>query len=224
MPSEKELVQTYSEGWSGSGDPEGLTGGTDLALAKSYCAQLAISLGRSSLEGMKLLDYGAGRGALSHALADQGAEPVALDPFGCNYLKGTGVVSVSSLEAPQAKGPFDGVLLQDVIEHLPAPRQTLSRIRTHLADDGWLFVATPNASGLRARVHGPVWREARREGHLMLFSGRSLAHLLQISGFARCKRLRWQIRYSENVARRALHWALQASGADGELRYLAWKG
>lgn len=118
---------------------------------------------------------------------------------------------------------YDESWTADVIEHLPRPVETIGQLGPYLSDNGWLFLATPNAAGISCRVKRAAWKEVRNPGHLYLFSPQNLELLLSKAGYSRPTRLRWYVQYSTNPARRALHTVLQRVAVDGELRYLAYK-
>ncbi len=58
-----------------------------------------------------------------------------------------------------------------------------SRVALQVGREGWLFIATPNAAGLNARMFRSRWREARNKVHLHMFTPRSLDTLLMKCGF-----------------------------------------
>jgi SAM-dependent methyltransferase len=79
-------------------------------------------------------------------------------------------------------GSFDVVTLWNVLEHVPRPVETLERIRSWLALDGWLFLSLPDADSRIARLMGKRWVLLLRE-HLWYFSPATIAALLSRSGF-----------------------------------------
>lgn len=88
-----------------------------------------------------------------------------------------------------APGLFDIVTLWDVLEHLEHPRQTMVIVNTILADGGMAVISTPNMDGLFPRLSYKVahlvnhWRHVEPPGHLFQFSQRTLARLLEATGF-----------------------------------------
>lgn len=79
-------------------------------------------------------------------------------------------------------GSFDAVTLWDVMEHVPAPREALRRIRGWLADGGYLFLNVPNSHSLVARAMGRRWVLLLRE-HLWYFDPETMGKLLGASEF-----------------------------------------
>lgn len=86
----------------------------------------------------RFLDYGCANGLFCMALRERGfANVVGYDPYG--HPEKTGDASV--LEA----GPFDYILLQDVIEHVEDPDELLRKMDSLLSPGGHILVGTPNA-------------------------------------------------------------------------------
>ncbi len=78
---------------------------------------------------------------------------------------------------------FDVITLINVIEHVAAPYDLLVELAEKLNPDGILFVHTPNAGGLPARLHGARWSQIEPLGHLYYFSAQTLGALLEKAGF-----------------------------------------
>jgi hypothetical protein len=223
LPASGELSKLYGRGWA---DPEQNlreTGGTDLLLARLFAAKLAASLGLRDFSGMRLLEFGAGRGAMLQVLQDLGAETVAVEPFGHEYLRRKGFEVFSDLKSLPQNQRFDGVITLDTIEHLAEPWVEAGQLQMLLKPGGWLFVSTPNARGLNARISRDQWREAHKPGHIVLFTPESLRRILHGCGFGRVERLQWFFGYTSNRLRTCRDLALQLLRLDGELRYLAFK-
>jgi len=223
LPSQKELTALYEESWSDPMENTSETGGTHLDLARVYARMLASSLALKDFSGLKILEFGAGRGAMLTALSELGADAYGIEPFGNEYLKKQGFNIFRSLDELPQGSTFDGVVSIDVVEHLPTPWNEIKRCRDFLTPSGWLYIATLNSQGLNARVYRSKWREVVKRGHLMFFTPRSLASILAACGYERCRRLRWFVQYDNSKAHTSLHYVLQALYLDGELRYLAFK-
>lgn len=222
-PSLDELGTLYETSW---GDPTHQldeTGATSPDLAHEYGIKLAESLERDNFEGLRILDYGAGRGAMLKALQDLGAEIYAVEPFGYEFLQEQGFRAFRSLSELPANIKFDGIISLDVVEHVPAPWDTYGDLQKYLAEDGWLYVSTPNAGGINARYFRSKWREFYNRGHLFFFTSRTLELTLTKSEYKDIKRLQWFINYHRGTLTSLLHRLLQFTRQDGELRYLLFK-
>ncbi len=223
-PSRQNLDSLYQASWS---DPENHideTGATDSNLAVMYITRLAGSVGRKDLRGLHILDFGAGRGAMLQALRNAGAEPCGIEPYGYRYLQDRGFTVYPSIGDLPRGSTFDGIISLDVIEHLQNPREDLESCRRLLAENGWMYVSTPNAASLKARLSRGRWVELYNCSHISFFSPETLRSVFSRSGFRNIARLNWFIDYRRNPAVTVLHWALQTMQLDGELRFLGYAG
>jgi SAM-dependent methyltransferase len=67
-------------------------------------------------------------------------------------------------------GVFDIIVMLDVIEHLPSPRDTLSLLAGHLNPGGIIVITTGDFGALSARLAGARWRLMTPPQHLWFFS------------------------------------------------------
>ena len=220
MPTEKELIALYQYSWNNPEKHGSETGGTDSRLAKMYTRCLAYSLGRKDFSGMRILDFGAGKGLMVKALSALGARVCAVEPYGYKYLQAKGIKVYKELS--EINNSFHGIVTIDVWEHLLRPWEILRKLKALLVNGGWIYIATANPLGLNARIKKDKWREAKKAGHLMFPAPHTMERMLKDIGFTRFRRLKWFIRYHK-FPRWMLDYALQEVYLDGELRYLAWK-
>ena len=89
----------------------------------------------------------------------------------------------SVYDAEPAGRPFDAVTSWDVVEHLSDPLAALARMCDLLRPRGWLFLSTPDAGSLAARLLGRHWYYLDPVQHLSIFSRRNLADALARCGF-----------------------------------------
>jgi SAM-dependent methyltransferase len=82
-----------------------------------------------------------------------------------------------------ADGSTGTVVLRHVIEHLRDPRQALGRVRSILEPGGFVYVATPDARALAARIFGRYWHGYDPPRHLFAFTSEGLGMLLAAEGF-----------------------------------------
>ena len=108
--------------------------------------------------GARVLDIGAADGSVAAALGRTGCRVtgVEYDPetaeAAAAVCERIVVGDVEEMDlAGELDGPYDAVLLLDVLEHLVDPVSVLRRIHPLLAPDGWLVLSVPNAAhaGLR---------------------------------------------------------------------------
>lgn len=218
-----ELDVLYETSWSHPNDQLDETGATSFDLAQEYGMRLAKSLGLDNFKGLRILDYGAGRGAMLKALQDLGAEVYAVEPFGHEFLRDQGFRVFRSLSEVPENVKFDGIVSLDVIEHVLVPWETYGDLQRYLVKRGWLYLSTPNAGGINAQYFRSKWRELYNRGHLFFFTSETLESTLRKNGSAKIKRLRWFVNYHRGIFASAMHWLLQFLLRDGELRYLIFK-
>jgi SAM-dependent methyltransferase len=98
---------------------------------------------------------------------------------GLNVLQG--VADEASL---RQIGPVDVVMLLDVIEHLPEPRDTLALCAANLNPGGIVVVTTGDFASLFARLSGTGWRLMTPPQHLWYFTPESMWRLAAGLGLA----------------------------------------
>ena len=74
-------------------------------------------------------------------------------------------------------GPVDVIVLFDVIEHLPDPRETLALCRRQLNPGGIIVVTTGDFGSLAAKLAGTRWRLMTPPQHLWFFTRQSMHRL-----------------------------------------------
>jgi 2-polyprenyl-3-methyl-5-hydroxy-6-metoxy-1,4-benzoquinol methylase len=157
--------------------------------------------GPEEAQGRRILDIGCGKAYFLHRAAARGFDAYGreLSPHAVRFAREKlGLVNVTQgriEDAPFPKGFFHVITLWDVIEHLPDPGPVLSAAAGLLAEDGVLFVQTPNiafhlpyAHAKRALAFLPRFRRSRKhlleaKHHLVQFSRTTLAGMLGQSGF-----------------------------------------
>jgi SAM-dependent methyltransferase len=110
----------------------------------------------------RLLDVGSGHGLLVDEARRRGyrAEGLELSRAALEHARGKLRLPIyertlenHTLDA----GPYDAIVLADVLEHLDDPVGALDRCTELLASGGALLVATPDPSSLVARLAGARW-------------------------------------------------------------------
>ncbi len=109
--------------------------------------------GRSEPEGMKILDIGAGEGALTQKLHHMGHHMQACDfspeAFKFNLVKCDGVNVTKPF--PYADKTFDRVIAVEVTEHILDHETFFSEINRILKSGGKLYISTPNILSMKSR-------------------------------------------------------------------------
>lgn len=148
--------------------------------------------------GARLLDVGAAGGYLSElAQTIRGASVLAVepDPAGCEECRTRGVevldgdvADLLASGAIAARGPFDQVLLADVLEHMADPEPVLTQLVQLLRPGGTAIVSVPNITYVRARLRllGGRWQYEDTgifdRTHLRFFDHRGISELVQSAG------------------------------------------
>ena len=87
------------------------------------------------------LDYGCANGLFCRSLRERGFDKTyGFDPY-------SAVPEFNDVEILE-NGPFDFVLLQDVLEHVESPADLLTELDHHLAPGGHILIGTPNAENI----------------------------------------------------------------------------
>jgi len=218
--SENNLGELYKKAWL---DIDNEIGGTDIRLARIYAKKLALTLGLSDFSGLKILEFGAGRGYMLTALHELGAQVYAIEPFGCDYLKEKGFQVFKGLDDLPKGILFDGIITIDVLEHLLSPVDEIGKLYQFLRHGGWFFIATPNSNGLSARYYGKNWDQFKNPCHVYLFNDQSIKMVFGMLGYTKFYKLNWFVRYKNNFFIILIHFLLQLLRIDGEIRYLISK-
>jgi 2-polyprenyl-3-methyl-5-hydroxy-6-metoxy-1,4-benzoquinol methylase len=119
-----------------------LPGKTPLRVLDVGCAEgrLALELAR---RGHRVTAADISRRQLDKVAEEARAAGLPLATVKCDIEAGTGAFGADPAQAP-AQALFDAVYLMDVIEHFKNPVSALAHIRSLLADEGRLFINTPN--------------------------------------------------------------------------------
>jgi 2-polyprenyl-3-methyl-5-hydroxy-6-metoxy-1,4-benzoquinol methylase len=157
--------------------------------------QAILSLVRT---GARVLDVGCADGSLGRVMRqERNAVVVGLDnDVAAGKLAGAVLDDVvvgdindpKVLEAAGRKGPYDQIVLGDVLEHTVEPDRALRALRPLLAPGGSFVISLPNVLTLRARARllGGVWRYEDAgtfdRTHLRFFSVATARELVQAAG------------------------------------------
>lgn len=134
-----------------------------------------------------LLDIGSSTGALLQAATTAGwnASGVEINPAAVAHCLQQGLQAVCGeypCALPAAWGPFDAVLMLDVLEHLPDPLAFLARVSADMQPGGWLVIQVPNFRSLLITMEGGRNNNICH-GHWSYFEEHSLPALLRKAGF-----------------------------------------
>ena len=131
---------------------------------------------------MRVLDVGAGAGFFAYAMRRKGIDIDGIEPneayaeFARTTL-GLERIRTGALQDLEARGQYDLITLNHVLEHLPDPRSALRHLHALLADGGQVLVEVPN---IEATYHAPG--NIFHVGHLYWFNPNTLTALARQCG------------------------------------------
>lgn len=136
-----------------------------------------------------LLDVGAGAGLLLDRAKQRGWSVTGVEPagYGVEFAKKHFGIEIHKDYLHPGLFPaesFDAVILQDVLEHVPEPREVLAQVRRVLKPSGVVLITTPNYGSLSRFVYRSNWSLISPAEHLSLFRLGNLKRALVESGLA----------------------------------------
>ncbi len=142
--------------------------------------------------GGRLLDIGCSAGFLLDEAKKDDWEVFGVElskwavDFSKNKLGLNNIFQGSLKKANFAANYFDAVVLQDTIEHLPDPKETLIEIRRIMKPSGILCINTPNIDSIASRILKAKWWGVKQH-HLIYFTPKTLFKMLEVTGFKSMK-------------------------------------
>lgn len=136
--------------------------------------------------GSKLLEVGARSGELGELLSSRFEYTgIEVDDSSARAARERGleVYRASLTDYVSLSGAYDGVVMYDVIEHLPNPHDAVSRIRELVRPGGYLVLTTPDTESLTALACGRRWSAHKVPEHIVLYSRSALVEMLENAGF-----------------------------------------
>ncbi|MEO8126254.1 MAG: methyltransferase domain-containing protein [Bryobacteraceae bacterium] len=182
------VKEIYSEGYFNGERSDGYADyvGSAPVLSREFHGAVS-ELIRVSGAGGKLLEIGCAYGYfLRQAALHFDVEGIELCDTAVENCRKDGLrVEAGTLTDTYVKahGPFDKIVMLDVIEHLPEPDETVALAWKALRPGGHLMISTGDWSSLLARLTGPRWRLMTPPQHLFFFSASNLASMLKRIGF-----------------------------------------
>jgi len=137
--------------------------------------------------GRRLCEVGFGNAQFLHTARERGWEVcgVEVSEAACSWAatRHSLTVKLGLLEEVDIENQSaDVVASMETIEHMYDPVSFVKRAREVLRPGGVLFLTTPNAGCVTARMTGLAWR-GYVDGHTMLFPARRLSRFLESQGF-----------------------------------------
>jgi SAM-dependent methyltransferase len=176
----------YTEGYFSGGISDGYVdyAGSEPVLREQFAREVRFV--QRFVPGGRLLDVGCAYGfflqeaqksfevtgiEVSDAAAQHGRDR------GLNII--TGVADDATLSGVSE---VDVVVMLDVIEHLPEPRETVAKLAAKLRPGGAMVITTGDFSTLMARLAGKRWRLMTPPQHLWFFTPASISGIATAAG------------------------------------------
>jgi SAM-dependent methyltransferase len=187
-PTPEALARYYPPAYYGTA---GRRLGFGLEKAVTWFRQrIAKRIGRAQPAPGRILEVGSGRGTLLAELARRGWTAIGTEFAAALSGSAVNEMGIQVYQTPDLRqcnfpaSSFDVVILQHVLEHLPAPLTTLQEIRRIIKPQGSLIVVVPNFGGWVAQWTGANWFALDVPRHMFHFTPASLERALAASGFA----------------------------------------
>jgi SAM-dependent methyltransferase len=173
----------YTEGYF-TGEQDGAYvdyAGSETVLRKEFARQAAFL--RRFVPGGKLLEIGCAYGFFLQEAVKRRFEiyGVEIAQAAVNHCHTTGLASVRqgalTRDYLEQYGPFDSIVMLDVIEHIDDVAGTVEMAVQHLKRDGVVMLTTGDWSSLFARVTGASWRLIAPPLHLWYFTPAGLKEI-----------------------------------------------
>jgi len=153
-----------------------------------------LRLAGTRAEPLRILDYGCGFGATLALLAAAGpaVQAIGYETSATRLadLRARGLAATGDTAQWMGRGPFDIVVLDNVLEHVLSPRETVASIARACAPDALLFVSVPETNRERvlaqqrvADAGGAIDMDINPWEHLNYFDTKHLDALLAAFAF-----------------------------------------
>jgi 2-polyprenyl-3-methyl-5-hydroxy-6-metoxy-1,4-benzoquinol methylase len=181
-PDNKDLPKYYqSDEYISHSDKSTSLIGQLYKIARTFTMKWKCSLVRqySLRTPSSLLDYGSGTGSFllackKHQMRIAGVEPSSTARAQANEKIPNQVVS----DIHQVNGSFEVITLWHVLEHVNDLNDTLDRLKSHLQENGTMFIAVPNLQSPDAKKYKEHWAGYDVPRHLWHFTRPTMEMLL----------------------------------------------
>ena len=158
-------------------------------LKRCQFKNLASDVSKNLPKDGKILEIGFGNGELLLALKEKGFKNVygsdfTDDNFG--HLKNKEIVlKASNIEETfPFDEKFDGIIMNNVIEHFLNPLKVLNSCKNNLAENGIIVLITPNSDALEFPIFKKYWAGFHAPRHLFIFNKKNIKTLGMKLGFS----------------------------------------
>jgi SAM-dependent methyltransferase len=186
--SSQDLISLYDETYYEDPDAEGYGGyGAAEDRKRHHNRTLLAELERVAKPGT-LLEVGCAYGFFLDEARQQGWQVQGLEPSAHAAAEASRRLAIDIPTSPLTElildpESVDAVVMWDVIEHLPNPRDTLQKAAATLRPGGVIALSTGDIGSSAARLHGADWSLMTPPWHQYYFSRTTLRRMLGATGF-----------------------------------------
>ena len=176
----------YTRGYFSGDEPDGYADylGAEPVLRREFAR--TVDFVRRYRRSGNLLELGCAYGFfLQEAKRHFAVSGIELSPDAAAYCRRQGLaVETGTADALDrcGRGPFDVIVMLDVIEHVPDPHETMDLVARALAPGGIVVLTTGDFRSLAARALKSGWRLMTPPQHLWFFTPASLERLAWRAG------------------------------------------
>lgn len=185
--SDEQLKILYSENYYRAWGIQGEEENEITKEMKIATFQLRLNLIRQFVSSGKVLDVGCATGYFLEIAKTNNFEPhgVEFSEYSAAIAKkkfGDTNIFLGTLEQCNFENKsFDVIAMSDLIEHVRIPKQTLSKAKELLKEDGVIMIMTPDTKTLSNKLMGKRWTHYKLE-HFFYFSQSSIGYLAEQCG------------------------------------------
>jgi 2-polyprenyl-3-methyl-5-hydroxy-6-metoxy-1,4-benzoquinol methylase len=128
----------------------------------------------------KLLDVGCGNGEYIEHMSKLSwdAEGIEISKDSVEVCRNKNIkVYLGTIEEFSTNYKFDAITIRHVLEHIENPESFMYSIKKHLAENGKIYLTTPNANSFNSLKYGNDWLGLDVSRHEIIYTKRSIEHL-----------------------------------------------
>lgn len=152
---------------------------------KTYADFLDVLKKHTPNDNVSMFEVGCATGFFMNMGAEIGWNVEGIDISSYAILKAKEkklAAQVGTLETYEPKQQFDVVVMQDVIEHVKDPIDTMRRAISLLKNGGIIALSTPDAGSMWAKTLGRYWHAFVPPQHLFYYNTSNLSSMLEKHG------------------------------------------